>query len=84
MYLRRIETDPDNPQGYAYVANYLQEAAGLGREHRPGDRQLRQGHEFWEKRIALEPTRRGLAFDGRQPLVPVLSVPDPSQCSPIA
>ena len=26
MYLRRIETDPENPQGYAYMATYLQEA----------------------------------------------------------
>ncbi len=52
MYLRRIETDPENPQGYVYMAAYLEGAAG-------GPEELLKSYEraaeFWEKRIALTP-----------------------------
>ena len=51
-YLRRIETDPDNPQGYAYMATYLQESAG-------GPEELLKSYEkaaeFWQRRITLQP-----------------------------
>ena len=52
MYLRRIETDPENPQGYAYMAAYLEGAVG-------GTEELLKSYEraaeFWEKRIGLTP-----------------------------
>src|SRR4030042_5218614 len=55
MYLRRIETDPDNPQGYAYAANYY-ETLPASAEHIDqaiGNYDL--ASEYWDKRIALEP-----------------------------
>src|SRR5665647_2697646 len=52
MYLRRIETDPDNPQGYAYMASYLEQVAGGPEELL---KSFEKAGEFLQKRISLQP-----------------------------
>ena len=47
MYLRRIETDPESPQGYAYIAQFYE-----GITPRP---EFDKANYFHEKRIQLEP-----------------------------
>lgn len=47
MYLRRIETDPENPQGYAYVAQFYE-----GITPKP---EFDKANYFHEKRALLEP-----------------------------
>ncbi|MBP1768800.1 MAG: hypothetical protein H6P98_2915, partial [Candidatus Aminicenantes bacterium] len=48
MYLRRIELDPLNPQGYAYIANYFENLA-------PSPDVYDVAAEYWDMRIALDP-----------------------------
>ncbi|MFQ5721096.1 MAG: tetratricopeptide repeat protein [Candidatus Aminicenantales bacterium] len=47
MYLRRIETDPENPQGYAYIAQFYE-----GITPRP---EFDKANYFHERRIKLDP-----------------------------
>jgi tetratricopeptide (TPR) repeat protein len=56
MYLRRIETDPDNPQGYAYAANYYENLPASAENIDQAIANYDKANEFWDKRIALEPT----------------------------
>ena len=50
MYLRRIETDPENVQGYAYMANYFDQLPATEFKDK-FDRAL----DYVRKREALEP-----------------------------
>jgi tetratricopeptide (TPR) repeat protein len=47
MYLRRIELDPENPQGYAYMANYYDQIAPVP--------DFDKAVEFLNKRAQLDP-----------------------------
>jgi len=47
MYLRRIETDPESPQGYAYIAQFYE-----GITPKP---EFDKANYFHEKRIQLDP-----------------------------
>ncbi len=47
MYYRRIEADPENPQGYAYLANYFENIQPIP--------EFDKANDCWDKRIALEP-----------------------------
>jgi tetratricopeptide (TPR) repeat protein len=56
MYLRRIETDPENPQGYAYAANYYETIPASAENIDQAIENYDRASEYWDKRIALEPT----------------------------
>jgi len=47
MYLRRIETDPESPQGYAYLANYFDNVTPIPNFDKAMD--------FQKKRLVLQP-----------------------------
>ena len=47
MYLRRIETDPSNPQGYAYIAQFYENIAPVP--------EFDKGEFYHRKRIELNP-----------------------------
>lgn len=47
MYLRRIETDPDNPQGYAYIAKFYEDLTPIP--------EFDKACFFHQKRVDLEP-----------------------------
>jgi tetratricopeptide (TPR) repeat protein len=47
MYLRRIEADPENPQGYSYLARFYELMEPVP--------EFDRANEYHERRIALEP-----------------------------
>jgi tetratricopeptide (TPR) repeat protein len=47
MYLRRIETDPESPQGYAYLANYFDNVTPIP--------DFDKAMDFQKKRLVLQP-----------------------------
>jgi hypothetical protein len=53
MYLRRIETDPENPQGYAYMASYLESLTSS--DPNTQMKYYEDGAEYRDRIISMQP-----------------------------
>jgi len=54
MYLRRIETDPESPQGYAYLANYYDNIMPIP--------DFDKAMEYQNKRLTLQPNSAEILY----------------------